>query len=263
MGFFFAGCVGCKLTPCSKWCNCNGASWHCSWGSQGLSIWILLCNWSKSFFEVSHLKIHIIDHNIINPPCLYFSRIINSQKFFEIENVIWVAFFFFFWVLFIGIHSSMIHWTQHSWCHIINQKKVIDSSCPQHCDILRRAAEAGGLLVDAMINTLDGSKENSSSVPLMVVENGCGSPCIDLRQVSSELAAAAKDADLVWCSFLFLKSMSSITLLDPQFKPHKLGAGFHQARRTFASFFRFYCIFSNVLYSLQQIVANIESRRNK
>lgn len=47
-----------------------------------------------------------------------------------------------------------------------------------------------------MINT-DSSKENSSSVPLMVVENGCGSPCIDLRQVSSELAAAAKDADLV------------------------------------------------------------------
>lgn len=51
--------------------------------------------------------------------------------------------------------------------------------------------------MDAMINIQDGSKENSSSVPLMVVENGCGSPCIDLRQVSSELAAAAKDADLV------------------------------------------------------------------
>lgn len=67
----------------------------------------------------------------------------------------------------------------------------------QHCDILRGAAEAGGLLVDAMINIQDGSKENSSSVPLMVVENGCGSPCIDLRQVSLELAAAAKDADLV------------------------------------------------------------------
>lgn len=67
----------------------------------------------------------------------------------------------------------------------------------QHCDILRRAAEAGGLLVDAMISTSDGSKDNSSSVPLMVVENGCGSPCIDLRQVSSELAAAAKHADLV------------------------------------------------------------------
>lgn len=51
--------------------------------------------------------------------------------------------------------------------------------------------------MDAMVSTLDGSKGNSSSVPLMVVENGCGSPCIDLRQVSSELAAAAKEADLV------------------------------------------------------------------
>lgn len=51
--------------------------------------------------------------------------------------------------------------------------------------------------MDAMTNTLDSPKDNSSSVPLMVVENGCGSPCIDLRQVSSELAAAAKDADLV------------------------------------------------------------------
>lgn len=51
--------------------------------------------------------------------------------------------------------------------------------------------------MDAMINATDVNKENSSSVPLMVVENGCGSPCIDLRQVSSELAAAAKDADLV------------------------------------------------------------------
>ena len=43
----------------------------------------------------------------------------------------------------------------------------------------------------------------------------------------------------------------------------QMGVGCNQARRTFASFFRFYCIFSNVLYSLQQIVANIESRRNK
>ncbi|KAK7411109.1 hypothetical protein VNO78_02516 [Psophocarpus tetragonolobus] len=73
----------------------------------------------------------------------------------------------------------------------------IVAEAAKHCDILRRAAEAGGLLVDAMINTSDSSKENSSSVPLMVVENGCGSPCIDLRQVSSELAAAAKDADLI------------------------------------------------------------------
>lgn len=56
--------------------------------------------------------------------------------------------------------------------------------------------------MDAMVNSADGSKERSSSVPLMVVENGCGSPCIDLRQVSSELAAAAKDADLVIRSFI-------------------------------------------------------------
>ncbi|KAJ6374288.1 hypothetical protein OIU78_029909 [Salix suchowensis] len=73
----------------------------------------------------------------------------------------------------------------------------IVAEAAKHCDILRKAAEAGGLLVDAMINTSDGSKENSSLVPLMVVENGCGGPCIDLRQVSSELAAAAKDADLI------------------------------------------------------------------
>ncbi|KAK8981398.1 hypothetical protein V6N11_027820 [Hibiscus sabdariffa] len=73
----------------------------------------------------------------------------------------------------------------------------IVAEAAKHCDILRRAAEAGGLLVDAMTNTVDGSKGNSSSVPLMVVENGCGSPCIDLRQVSSDLAAAAKCADLV------------------------------------------------------------------
>lgn len=51
--------------------------------------------------------------------------------------------------------------------------------------------------MDVMINRQDGYKEESASVPLMVVENGCGSPCIDLRQVSSELAAAAKEADLV------------------------------------------------------------------
>ncbi|RYR77508.1 hypothetical protein Ahy_A01g001993 isoform B [Arachis hypogaea] len=73
----------------------------------------------------------------------------------------------------------------------------IVAEAAKHCDILRRAAESGGLLVDAMTNTLDGSKEKLPSVPLMVVENGCGSPCIDFRQVSSELAAAAKDADLI------------------------------------------------------------------
>ncbi|KAE9604397.1 putative pantothenate kinase [Lupinus albus] len=91
----------------------------------------------------------------------------------------------------------------------------IVAEAAKHCDILRRAAEAGGLLVDAMINTSDNSKENSSSVPLMVVENGCGSPCIDLRQVSSELAAAAKDADLV-----ILEGMGRAlhTNLNAQFK---------------------------------------------
>lgn len=74
----------------------------------------------------------------------------------------------------------------------------IVAEAAKHCDILRKAAEAGGLLVDAMINIQEGSKQDSPSVPpLMVVENGCGSPCIDLRQVSSELAAAAEDADLI------------------------------------------------------------------
>ncbi|KAH0901038.1 hypothetical protein HID58_040541 [Brassica napus] len=73
----------------------------------------------------------------------------------------------------------------------------IVAGAAKHCDILRRAAEMGGLLVDAMVNPGDGSKKDSTSAPLMVVENGCGSPCIDLRQVSSELAAAAKEADLV------------------------------------------------------------------
>ncbi|XP_073148626.1 pantothenate kinase 2 isoform X1 [Henckelia pumila] len=73
----------------------------------------------------------------------------------------------------------------------------IIAEAAKHCDILRGAAEAGGLLVDAMINLQDSPKERSSSVPLMVVENGCGSPCIDFRQVASELAAAAKDADLI------------------------------------------------------------------
>ncbi|KAL6318527.1 hypothetical protein AAG906_000605 [Vitis piasezkii] len=64
-------------------------------------------------------------------------------------------------------------------------------------DIVAEAAKVRGLLVDAMVNIQDGSKDSLSSVPLMVVENGCGSPCIDLRQVSSELAAAAKEADLI------------------------------------------------------------------
>ncbi|MQM06379.1 hypothetical protein Taro_039198 [Colocasia esculenta] len=78
-----------------------------------------------------------------------------------------------------------------------NELPGIVAEAAKHCDILRRAAEAGGLLLDAMVNSEDGSKGSPALVPLMVVENGCGSPCIDFRQVSSELAAAAKDADLL------------------------------------------------------------------
>ncbi|KAF3775698.1 Pantothenate kinase 2 [Nymphaea thermarum] len=74
----------------------------------------------------------------------------------------------------------------------------IVAEAAKHCDILRKAAESGGLLVDAMTKADDTSGKSLSSLPsLMVVENGCGSPCIDLRQVSSELASVAKDADLI------------------------------------------------------------------
>ncbi|PAN13524.1 hypothetical protein GQ55_2G333900 [Panicum hallii var. hallii] len=78
-----------------------------------------------------------------------------------------------------------------------NELPEIIAEASKHCGILRKAAEAGGLLVDAMAGIQDDLKDAQESVPLMVVENGCGSPCIDFRQVSSELAAAAKDADLL------------------------------------------------------------------
>jgi len=80
---------------------------------------------------------------------------------------------------------------------VLLSSKSTELNVSQHCGILRKAAEAGGLLVDAMAGIQDDLKDAPESVPLMVVENGCGSPCIDFRQVSSELAAAAKDADLV------------------------------------------------------------------
>ncbi|URE13212.1 pantothenate kinase [Musa troglodytarum] len=74
----------------------------------------------------------------------------------------------------------------------------IVAEAAKHCDIIRKAAEAGGLLMDAMVSIQeDGLKNHSTSVSLMVSENGSGGPCIDLRQVSSELAAVAKDADLI------------------------------------------------------------------
>nr|GEW23066.1 pantothenate kinase 2 isoform X1 [Tanacetum cinerariifolium] len=72
----------------------------------------------------------------------------------------------------------------------------------KHCDILRRAAEAGGLLMDAMINIQDNSREKLVRTPLLVVENGCGSLCIDLRQANSELAALAKDANCAMAAYL-------------------------------------------------------------
>ncbi|KAL0925008.1 hypothetical protein M5K25_003314 [Dendrobium thyrsiflorum] len=78
-----------------------------------------------------------------------------------------------------------------------NELPEIVAEAAKHCDILRRAAEAGGLLFDAMVDIEDELKKKDNSVPLMVVENGCGGPCIDFRQVSSELAAVAKDADLI------------------------------------------------------------------
>ncbi|KAJ3694314.1 hypothetical protein LUZ60_009794 [Juncus effusus] len=78
-----------------------------------------------------------------------------------------------------------------------NELPEIVAEAAKHCDTLRKAAEAGGLLLDAMVGIQDELKDGTVSVPLMVVENGCGSPCIDLRQVSNELAALAKDADLV------------------------------------------------------------------
>ncbi|TVU10156.1 hypothetical protein EJB05_43667 [Eragrostis curvula] len=96
-----------------------------------------------------------------------------------------------------------------------NELPEIVAEASKHCGILRKAAEAGGLIVDAMAGIQDDLKDEPASVPLMVVENGCGSPCIDFRQVSSELAAAAKDADL-----LILEGMgrSLHTNLNARFK---------------------------------------------
>ncbi|PWZ14619.1 Pantothenate kinase 2 [Zea mays] len=96
-----------------------------------------------------------------------------------------------------------------------NELPEVIAEASKHCGILRKAAEAGGLIVDAMAGIQDDLKDETVSVPLMVVENGCGSPCIDFRQVSSELAAAAKDADL-----LILEGMgrSLHTNLNARFK---------------------------------------------
>ncbi|KAL3694172.1 hypothetical protein R1sor_007823 [Riccia sorocarpa] len=75
----------------------------------------------------------------------------------------------------------------------------IIAEAAKYCGVLRRAAVAGGLLTDAVSSSEDSSQEDQSQpVPaLYVVASGSGSPCIDFRQVSSEVAEAAKDADLV------------------------------------------------------------------
>jgi hypothetical protein len=65
-----------------------------------------------------------------------------------------------------------------------------------------------------MAGIQDELKDEPVSVPLMVVENGCGSPCIDFLQVSSELAAAAaKDADLVRCLLLVEVNVFSLCII--------------------------------------------------
>ena len=70
----------------------------------------------------------------------------------------------------------------------------------QHCDVLRKSAKAGGMLVDALDLASNNGSHQSEDVhvpKLLAVASGSGSPCIDFSQVSSELAALAKDADLV------------------------------------------------------------------
>uniref|UniRef100_A0A0E0EU68 Pantothenate kinase 2 n=1 Tax=Oryza meridionalis TaxID=40149 RepID=A0A0E0EU68_9ORYZ len=67
-----------------------------------------------------------------------------------------------------------------------NELPGIVAEAAKHCGILRKAAEAGGLIFDAMAGIQDDLKDEPVSVPLMVVENGCGSPCIDFRQLILE-----------------------------------------------------------------------------
>ncbi|BFI31343.1 type II pantothenate kinase [Marchantia polymorpha subsp. ruderalis] len=76
---------------------------------------------------------------------------------------------------------------------------AIIAAAAKHCDILRKAAEAGGLLFGLPSTSDNDSQEcqNGSVPPLFVVANGSGSPCIDFRQISSEVADLAKSADLV------------------------------------------------------------------
>eukprot|EP00252_Welwitschia_mirabilis_P002910 TRINITY_DN12918_c0_g1_i1.p1 TRINITY_DN12918_c0_g1~~TRINITY_DN12918_c0_g1_i1.p1 ORF type:complete len:874 (+),score=191.99 TRINITY_DN12918_c0_g1_i1:173-2794(+) len=74
----------------------------------------------------------------------------------------------------------------------------IVAEATKHCQLLRDAAEAGRLLKIGKITNEKEDRQTCKPVPpLMIVGNGCGSPCIDFRQVSSELADAAGTADLI------------------------------------------------------------------
>ncbi|XP_002991207.2 pantothenate kinase 2 [Selaginella moellendorffii] len=73
---------------------------------------------------------------------------------------------------------------------------TVVAAAATHCSILREAAIAGGVLLNA--TSLDDRSATTSTAPrLMVVQSGSGSPCLDFRQVSSELAILAEEADLI------------------------------------------------------------------
>ncbi|GAQ88623.1 pantothenate kinase 2 [Klebsormidium nitens] len=73
---------------------------------------------------------------------------------------------------------------------------VLDAAA-QHDELLRSALEAGAEARRAAGNAASGSEGGSGPARLWVVGNGHGSPCIDFRRVSAELAAAAEGADLL------------------------------------------------------------------
>eukprot|EP00897_Mesotaenium_endlicherianum_P000944 jgi/Mesen1/10850/ME000093S10365 len=96
----------------------------------------------------------------------------------------------------------------------------IIAAAAQHCDLLRRAAIAGGVIHDPASSSVGtpvvaeeggpgagGPHEQAgrgaeagyrgNTPRLVVVESGSRSPCIDLRRVSADLAAASQGADLV------------------------------------------------------------------
>lgn len=70
----------------------------------------------------------------------------------------------------------------------------------QHDELLRSALEAGAEARRAggnVAGAAGGAEGGPGPAALWVVGNGHGSPCIDFRRVSAELAAAAEGADLL------------------------------------------------------------------